>query len=106
LSKLQDSAHNLENLRLFWLHGPENTVVEVWHLAIEGIVPQLQRQAYEELKQVRVSGQVVGLFYTTPDKDDPLACGKPMEAVYSGHDVLLKLLVGKVLVECPRTKIG
>jgi hypothetical protein len=65
----------------------------VVHLGIEGIVSQLQRQACEELKQVRVGGQVLGLFYTTSGDIDPLACGKPVEAVYSGQDVLSKLLV-------------
>jgi hypothetical protein len=80
-------------------------VVEVY-LTFERIVPELQRQVCEELKQVRVGGQVLGLFYTTPNDGDPLACGKPMEAVYSGQDVLLNLLVCELLFECPRAEIG
>lgn len=75
-------------------------------MATKGIVPPLERQACEELKQVWVGRQVLGLLHTTADEGDPLACGIPMEAVYSGHDVPLKLLVWKVLVKCPRAQIG
>jgi hypothetical protein len=105
LSKLQDSTGKLGDLGSVWLHGLENTVVVV-HLGIERIVSQLQHQACEELKQVRVGGQVLGLFYTTPDDGDPLTCGKPVEAVYSGQDVFFKIFGWKLLVECPRAEVG
>lgn len=105
MPKLQDSADKLGKLGLVWLQGPEDTVVEI-HLTTEGIVPQLHYQACEELEQVRVGRQVLEPFYTAPNEADPLAYGKPMQAVCSGHDVFLERLVWKLLVECPRAEIS